>query len=148
IALDNTEATFDSTEKIPIPTQTAVQGAGVTTSITKENVTLSIKIKPQINKISNFVKLDVETKLGDVSGRAPTAGVRDLAFATLERSAKTTVVVGGSGTVVLGGLMRDRINESTQKIPLLGDIPILGWLFRAKNSTVEKTNLLMFITPK
>ena len=60
IALDNTEANFESAEKIPVPTITAVQGAGVRLSITKESVPLSIKIKPQINKISNFVKLDVD----------------------------------------------------------------------------------------
>ena len=147
IALDNSEATFESAEKIPVPTTTAVQGAGVSTSITKESVSLSIKIKPQINKVSNFVKLDVTTKLADISGRQPPAQVAGLAFSTLERNAQTTVVVGDSDTVVIGGLMRDKLNDSVSKIPILGDIPLLGWLFRAQSTTTEKTNLLIFLTP-
>src|SRR5262249_36447037 len=134
-------------EKIPVPTTTAVQGAGVSTSVTKESVSLSIKIKPQINKMSNFVKLDVTTKLADVSGRAPPAQVAGLAFSTIERNAQTTVVVGDSDTVVIGGLSADKVNDKVTKIPLLGDIPLLGWLFRAKNTTSSKTNLLIFLTP-
>ncbi|HLE01085.1 MAG TPA: type II secretion system secretin GspD [Bdellovibrionota bacterium] len=147
IALDNSEATFESSEKIPVPTTTAVQGAGVSTSITKESVSLKMKIKPQINKMSNFVKLDIEAQLADISNRAPPAQVAGLAFATTERNAKTTVVVGDADSVVIGGLVRDKINDSVSKIPVLGDIPLLGWLFRAKNSTSEKTNLLIFLTP-
>jgi len=147
IALDNSEANFESSENLPVPTSTAVQGAGVTQSVTKERVALSIKIKPQINKMSNFVKLDITTKLGDISDRALPAEVRDKAYATLERTAQTTVVVGDSDTVVIGGLMRDKMNESVSKIPLLGDIPLIGWLFRAKTASSEKTNLLIFMTP-
>ncbi|HCM39298.1 MAG: type II secretion system protein GspD [Bdellovibrionales bacterium GWB1_52_6] len=147
IALDNTEATFESTEKIPLPVSTAVQGAGVATSIQRENVSLSIKIKPQINKISSFVKLDVETKLAGFSNRTLPTAVQGLALALLERSAKTTVVVGDGDTIVIGGLMRDNVNDTVSKIPILGDIPLLGWLFRAKSTTVEKTNLLIFLTP-
>lgn len=147
IALDNSEANFESTEKIPVLVSTAVQGAGVSTSTSKENVSLSIKIKPQINKMSNFVKLDITTKLGDVSNRVLPSQVANLAFATLERSAQTTVVVGDSDTVVIGGLMRDKVSETVSKIPLLGDIPLLGWLFRSKSSQTEKTNLLIFMTP-
>ncbi len=147
IALDNSEATFESAEKIPVPTTTAVQGAGVSTSITKESVSLSIKLKPQINKITNFVKLDVEAKLEDISGRAPPPQVAGLAFATIGRSAKTTVVVGDADTIVIGGLIRDKQSDTVTKVPILGDIPLLGWLFRAKNSRAEKTNLLIFMTP-
>ena len=69
------------------------------------------------------------------------------AFATLQRSAKTTVVVGDSDTIVIGGLIRDKIQESVNKIPILGDIPVLGWLFKSKTSQVDKTNLVVFMTP-
>lgn len=147
IALDNQEATFESSEKIPVPVTTAVQGAGVSTSIQKEPVTLSIKIKPQINKLSNFVKLDIQAKLGDVTNRSVPEALQSQAFATLERSAQTTVVVGDTDTVVIGGLIRDKTTEAISKIPLLGDIPLLGWLFRARDSSTEKTNLLIFMTP-
>ncbi len=146
LTLDNTEATFESAEKIPIPTVTAIQGS-TSTSITKEAVSLSIKIKPQINKLSNFVKLDVTTKLADISNRELPAQVQQLAFATTERNAQTSVVVADSDTVVLGGLIRDKQSEIVSKVPLLGDIPLLGWLFRSKSTTAEKTNLLIFMTP-
>jgi type II secretory pathway component GspD/PulD (secretin) len=91
--------------------------------------------------------MDVQTKLGNIENRPLPKAVQDSAFATQERTAKTTVVVGDSDTVVIGGLMRDNISDTVAKIPLLGDIPILGWLFSAKSTTVEKTNLLIFLTP-
>ncbi len=147
IALDNSEANFESAEKIPLLTSTAIQGAGVSTSITKESVAVSIKIKPQINKMSNFIKLDVTTKLGDISSRALPSAVQGQAFATLDRTAQTTVVVGDSDTVVLGGLIRDKQADTVNKIPILGDIPLLGWLFKSKITSVEKSNLLIFMTP-
>jgi hypothetical protein len=57
-------------------------------------------------------------------------------------------MVSDTDTIVLGGLTRDKSTEVMNKVPLLGDIPILGWLFKSKNSTIEKTNLMIFITPK
>jgi general secretion pathway protein D len=146
LTLDNTEATFETAERIPFPTTTAVQGT-VSASVSKENVSLVITIKPQINKISNFVKLDIQAKLADISGRELPAQVRDLAVATVERNAKTSIVVADKDTVVLGGLMRDNVSEQISKVPILGDIPILGWLFKAKRTQTTKTNLLIFITP-
>lgn len=147
IALDNTEATFESSENIPILTSTAVPNAGVAQTVTKERIALTMKIKPQINKMSNFVKLDVEVKSGDVENRQLPQAVQNQAFATLDRTAKTTVVVGDADTVVIGGLTRDKVNDSVTKIPLLGDIPLLGWLFKATKTEVTKTNLLVFLTP-
>jgi general secretion pathway protein D len=146
-ALDNSEANFESAEKIPYLTSTAVQGAGVSNSIQKESVAVSIKIKPQINKMSNFVKLDVTAKLGDIETRALPSAVQDQAYATLDRTTQTTVVVGDADTVVLGGLVRDKTSDTISKIPLLGDIPLLGWLFKSKTTTVAKSNLLIFMTP-
>ena len=148
IALDNSEANFESAEKIPVQTQTSVQGAGVSTGFTKESVALSIKIKPQINKLTNFVKLDITTKIGDINNANVPASLVNQAFGTIDRTAQTTVVVGDSDTVVLGGLTRDKISETINKIPLLGDIPLLGWLFKSKTSQVAKNNLLIFLTPK
>ena len=90
LTLDNTEATFESSEKIPYPTTTAVQGS-VATSVAKESVSLTIKLKPQINKISNFVKLDIKAKLADISSRELPAQVKDLAFATIELALKNAL---------------------------------------------------------
>jgi general secretion pathway protein D len=147
IALDNTEASFESSENIPILTSTAVPNAGVAQSVTKERIVLSMKIKPQINKLSNFVKLDIETKDGEIEHITLPSAVQNLAFATLDRTAKTTVIVADGDTVVIGGLIRDNVNDQVTKIPILGDIPLLGWLFKATNTTISKSNLLVFLTP-
>jgi len=66
---------------------------------------------------------------------------------TSKRSASTTVVVKDSQTMVIGGLIRDNVTSAESKVPFLGDIPILGWLFKSKSTRVEKTNLMIFITP-
>ncbi len=147
IALDNSEANFESAEKIPYPVSNAVQGAGVTNSIQKESVALSIKIKPQINKITNFVKLEVTAKMGSLQTVGVPKALQDTAFATLDRTTQTTVVIGDSDTIVLGGLIRDKTEEVVNKIPLLGDIPLLGWLFKSKTTSTSKNNLLIFMTP-
>ena len=148
IALDNTQASFKSTEKIPILKQTVVPNVGTQVTPDSQPVELSIALKPSINKMSNFVKLEVEANFGDVSGRALPSAVAGQAIATLDRTAKTSVVVGDGDTVALGGLTRDKVAETQTKIPVLGDIPVLGWLFKSKQSTTEKSNLLIFLTPR
>ncbi|HEY5599406.1 MAG TPA: hypothetical protein VIK48_01835, partial [Candidatus Manganitrophaceae bacterium] len=64
-----------------------------------------------------------------------------------KRSANTTVIVHHAQTVVIGGLIRDNIVITQRKVPLLGDIPLLGWLFKFQSKRFEKTNLLIFLTP-
>ncbi|MBN20628.1 MAG: type II secretion system protein GspD [Bdellovibrionaceae bacterium] len=148
LTLDNVEAKFESNEKIPVPSTTTTGNTGVVNaSVSKEPIGISISIKPQINKLSSFVKLEIKAKLEAISARKPPAAVADQAFATLERTAETEVVVADHDTVVLGGLIRDRQDEIEAKVPLLGDIPVLGWLFRSTTRTSQKTNLLLFITP-
>lgn len=148
LTLDNQEASIEISENIPTLTSTAVQGAGVQQSVSREKVALKLQIKPQINKISNFVKLDITQQLDDISTRLPPKGVADLAVATTGRSSKTTVVVQDGDTIAMGGLIRDKVTEVSNKVPLLGDIPLLGWLFRSKATASTKQNLLVFITPK
>ncbi|NDG85200.1 MAG: type II secretion system protein GspD [Proteobacteria bacterium] len=148
MTLDNTEAVFDSTDKIPVP-KVNNAGLGVSTYSTEDkDIPLTIKVKPQLNKISNFIKLDIKAKVGDVTNRALPKAVQDLAVSTIVRSAETSVMVADSDTVVLGGLIRDKTTEVINKVPLLGDIPILGWLFKSRASTLEKSNLMIFITPR
>ena len=147
LTLDNQEASIEISENIPVPTVTNVQGSS-TTGVTREKVALTLKIKPQINKISNFVKLDIDQKLEDIDNRPLPSAVSNLAFATTSRASKTTVVVQDGDTVAMGGLVRDKITETSTKVPLLGDIPVLGWLFRSKSTQTSKTNLLVFMTPQ
>jgi general secretion pathway protein D len=147
IALDNTEATFESAEKIPVSSTTLTATGLSQQNITKEPVALSIKIKPQINKVTNFVKMDVATKLSEIQQTNVPKSLQGQTFSTLERTASTTVIVGDSDTVVLGGLIRSTSSETVTKIPILGDIPLLGWLFRAKNTQALKSNLVILMTP-
>jgi general secretion pathway protein D len=147
LTLDNTEATFESAEKIPVLSQTVSNGT-VSTGTTKEDVSISLKIKPAINKMSNFVKLDIEAKLQDFSNRKLPDALANQAVAINSRTAKTSVVCADGDTIVLGGLVRDVANDTVAKIPVLGDIPVLGWLFRSKDTNSTKSNLLIFITPK
>jgi general secretion pathway protein D len=148
MTMDNTEAIFESSDKIPVPTVTNTGLGTSQVSVTKETVPLTIKIKPQLNKISNFIKLDIKADIQDISNRALPSAVENQAFATLGRKVETSVMVSDSDTVVLGGLIRDKSQESINKVPLLGDIPILGWLFKSRKAEVTKSNLLLFITPK
>lgn len=145
--LDNQEAKIEISEKIPIPTQSTNANLLTQTTVSKESVSLILRIKPQINKSSNFVKLEIHQQMEDISERQPPKAVQDLAFATSNRASDTMVMVQDGDTVVIGGLVRDKSVDATTKVPILGDIPILGWLFRSKSSNVVKQNLLVFITP-
>jgi type II secretory pathway component GspD/PulD (secretin) len=129
-------------------TTTSTATGVVSSSPSKEKVALSIKITPQINKISNFVKMKVEAKLDSLDPSAVPQALQNQTFGTQSRTATTTVVVADKDTVVLGGLTRDVETETVKKIPILGDIPILGWLFKSSQAQKTKTNLLVFLTPR
>ncbi len=120
---------------------------GVTQNITPIPITLSIKLTPQINKMTNFVKMAVSTKMGDINNQSVPKSLEGQSIAVIERTANTSVIVGDSDTVILGGLIRTKIDETVNKIPILGDIPLLGWLFRAKTTKSNKTNLVIMMTP-
>ena len=84
----------------------------------------------------------------DFSNRELPTAIQSQAFATVERNIDTEVMVADKDTIVLGGLARDNQTETVAKVPLLGDIPILGWLFSSHKRTTEKVNLLIFMTPQ
>jgi general secretion pathway protein D len=148
LALDNSEAIFEVGESIPTPeTATAASGT-TTTSIKQQKVGMTLKITPQINKVTRFVKLKIEQKMQDFSNRPLPSGLQSQGVATVERNTNTTVVVRDKDTIAMGGLMRDRETMTESKVPLLGDIPVLGWLFKNRQRQVEKVNLLFFLTPR
>ena len=144
LALDNEEAEFEVGESIPI-TEVSMNNNITTQSIKTQDVTLKIKIKPQINKVTRFIKLKIDQDIRDF---APNAQRSAQGVATTTRRAVTTVVVRDRDTIAMGGLMRDQLADTENKVPLLGDIPILGWLFKSKTSRVSKINLLFFLTPQ
>ena len=102
---------------------------------------------PQINE-SDMVRLSVEQTVEDIlpsSAQGPLAALAGPSTST--RSVKTTVIAQDNQTIVIGGLIQDRFTTQLRKVPLLGDIPILGYLFKSKTKTKVKSNLLVFLTP-
>ncbi|MBW2699715.1 MAG: type II secretion system secretin GspD [Deltaproteobacteria bacterium] len=109
--------------------------------INRQEVGLTLKLKPQINE-GDYIRIELEEELSEVKDSSNPLGPT-----TTKRSAKTVVVVKDQQTVVIGGLMREKLDVGETKIPILGDIPVLGWLFRTKRTQKTKTNLLLFLTP-
>lgn len=149
MALDNQEAEIEIGEKVPVGATVNTAATGVTTTTPdREDVTLQLKLKPHISPGSNKMRLEIELKQDGIAERqveASDAGGSGLT--TTKRNAKTNVIVRDGDTVVLGGLTREKESENITKIPLLGDIPILGWLFKGKTTSKVKENLVMFLTP-
>ena len=116
-------------------------GLGGGVSVQRQDVALTLRITPQINE-SNFVRLEIEEEVEDVQSIDPVLGPR-----TTTRQARTTVVVQDQQTIVIGGLMRDTTTEDVGKVPFLGDIPLIGRLFRHTSTRSVKTNLLLLLTP-
>lgn len=143
LVLDNTEAEFEVGSTVPVK-ETQTTNGTITTSTKNQEAKLSLKITPQINKVTRFVKLKINQTINDFVGELDTSGSGN---ATTTRSAITEVIVKDKDTVAMGGLLRDRETVSFNKVPLLGDIPVLGWLFKSKGRKIDKVNLLMFMTP-
>jgi general secretion pathway protein D len=148
VTLDNEEAEIVIGENVPFLTGSFTStGAsdGATNpfqTIQREDVGLTLKIKPQINE-GDALRLEIEQEVSSIADSV--AGASDLV--TNKRSIKTNVMVDNGQVVVLGGLIEENVRESEQKVPLLGDIPLLGALFRSNTGDVEKTNLMVFIHP-
>ena len=149
VTLDNKEAEIVVGQNVPFVTGSFSSVGGGTANpttpfqtINRQNVGLTLKVKPQINEGST-IKLDVEQKVDSLA--AGIQGAADLITNT--RSIRTSVLVDDGEVVVLGGLITDNLRETTQKVPFLGDLPLLGSLFRYKSSNKEKTNLMVFLHP-
>ncbi|HZA50473.1 MAG TPA: type II secretion system secretin GspD [Myxococcaceae bacterium] len=123
------------------PAQLSGLFGGFVTPINRQNVELKLTVKPQIND-SDFIRLAITEQTEEIAGTHPVLGPT-----TSKRSAKTTVVARDQETIVLGGIMQDRTIEGVSKVPILGDLPILGHLFREETREKVKLNLLLFLTP-
>ena len=110
-------------------------------SIQRQDIELSMKITPIINA-SDMVRLKIEQQIQDVGDKDPQLGPT-----WTKRKIKTTVVVRDQQSVVIGGLISDRVSYTESKVPLLGDIPLLGYLFKYTKRDKKKTNLLLLLTP-
>lgn len=144
LAMDNTEAEFEVGTTVPIRKESTT-GSTTTTSTETQEAKLSLKITPQINKVTRFVTLKINQAIDDFIGELNTSGT---GAATTTRSAITEVMVKDRETIAMGGLLRDRETVTFNKVPLLGDIPVLGWLFKNQTRQIDKVNLLFFLTPR
>ncbi len=148
LTMDNEEAEITVGSNVPFPTGQQIGTAGITTSaIQREDVGIKLKITPQINE-SDFIRMNISTEISEVS-ESPVEGLDPnvVGLTTSKRAAQTVVVVKDRQSVVIGGLIKDVVNDAEAKVPILGDIPIIGWLFRYSKHRVEKVNLLIFLTP-
>ncbi|ERP91581.1 general secretion pathway protein D [Marinobacter sp. ES-1] len=147
ITLDNQESEIIVGQNVPFRTgESTVTGDGTTnpfTTIERRDVGLSLKVTPTISA-DGLVRLVVEQTTEDIS-TTNVAGASDLI--TNKREIKTTVLADDGETVVLGGLIKDDYQVSKSKVPLLGDIPLLGRLFSSESETRVKRNLLVFLRP-
>lgn len=143
---DNKEAEIIVGENVPFLSKFEREGASVSQpllqSIERKDVGITLRIKPQISE-GDYIKLDIYQEISAVSTTASTA----TDIITTKRSAKTSVVVRNKQTVVIGGLIQDKEIKNVTRVPLLSDIPFLGWLFKSTSTTKQKTNLLVYLTP-
>ncbi|HTN50968.1 MAG TPA: type II secretion system secretin GspD [Anaeromyxobacter sp.] len=109
--------------------------------IQRQNVELRLKIKPQINE-GGSVRLTIDEQTEEIVSSDPQLGPT-----TAKRSVKTQIVAKDQSTIVLGGLIQDRAVRSVRKVPFLGSLPVIGWLFRSTDTIKQKSNLLLFLTP-
>jgi len=148
VTLDNQEAEIVVGQNVPFVTgqYTNTGAAGGSTNpfqtIKREDVGLKLRVKPQINE-GNSIKLEIEQEVSNVT--RSTVATADVV--TNKRTIKTTVMVDDGGMVVLGGLMDEKLNDTIQKVPGLGDLPLLGGLFRYQKADKTKRNLLVFLHP-
>jgi general secretion pathway protein D len=146
LTLDNEEARIVIGQNVPFITgQYALSGAATTPTpfqtIERRDVGLTLRIKPQISE-GGTVRLQIYQEVSSIQDRTNIAGV-----ITNKRAVESTVLVDDGQIIVIGGLIQDSVNSTVEKVPVLGDIPVLGALFRYNSRSRSKTNLLVFLQP-
>ena len=142
LTLDNEEASFIVGDEVPTLTGSTPSSGNDNPyqTIERKEVGIKLTVTPQVNA-GDAVKLTIEQEVSNVNGRTPV----DVTFST--RKVNTSVMVKTGDTVVIGGLLDENVQESVSKVPLLGDIPVLGHLFRSTSSKKVKKNLMVFLRP-
>ncbi|MDA8429860.1 MAG: type II secretion system secretin GspD [Geobacteraceae bacterium] len=139
---DNKEAEINVGENVPFRGSSTLSSGISQTSIERKDIGINLKIKPQISE-GDYIRMDINQEISAVKNDKGQA----VDLVTTKRSAKTSIVVKDKETVVIGGLIQDQEGETVSKVPFLGDIPLLGWLFKTKVKTHQKTNLMILLTP-
>ena len=145
LTMDNEESSIIVGQEIPITTGESLgtDNTNPFRTVSREEVGIKLLVKPQINE-GNSIRLDIEQEVSSVFGPL-TIGASEIA--TNKREIKTAVMVEDSEIIVLGGLISDDVQEFERKVPLLGDIPLLGRLFKSTTSSRSKKNLVVFLKP-
>jgi len=151
VTMDNQEAELKVAQEVPFVTgqftnTTAVTGGTVNPfqTIQRQEVGTILKVTPTISPEGSAVMLKISIESSSI-GQKP-AGAVDLV--TNKRTITTTVLIEDGGVVVLGGLIEDNSVKGEQRVPYLGNIPLIGLLFKTRNATSTKNNLILFIRPK
>ena len=148
ITVDNEEAKIVVGRNVPFITgQFTSTGTGTTNpfqTVERKDVGITLRIKPQIGE-GGTVRLTIFQESSDVIAQA--TGTGGTGPTTSKRSIESNVIVDDGAILVLGGLIEDRFEDNKSKIPLLGDIPVLGALFRSESRTKRRTNLMVFLRP-
>ncbi len=142
MTLDNQEASFIVGEEVPTITGSSASSGNDNPfqTIERKEVGVKLKVTPQINE-GDAVQLTIEQEVSQVLGSTSV----DVTFA--KRQVNTTILADSGQTIVIGGLLDDKVIESISKVPLLGDIPWIGHLFKSTSSSTQKRNLMVFIKP-
>jgi general secretion pathway protein D len=147
LASDNQEASITVGQEVPFIRNTRTTDTGQTiNTIEYEDIGIILNVTPHVNP-DGLVVLDVAPEISTLTGETVPISETVNAPVFAKRSAQTRVAVPNGQTIVIGGLMEDRITDTIQKVPLLGDIPLLGALFRRTIQSKAKTELLVFLTP-
>ncbi|MGZ8993161.1 MAG: type II secretion system secretin GspD [Burkholderiaceae bacterium] len=145
--LDNEEAKFLVGQNIPLITGSFTQTAGAATNpfqtFERKDIGLQLRVKPQISE-GGVVRLAIYQELSSIQNTLTAA---QGGIITNKRSFESSVLVEDGNIVVLGGLIEDRVDNSKSQVPVLGDVPVVGGLFRYENRGRRKTNLLVFLRP-
>jgi type IV pilus assembly protein PilQ len=144
--LNNKEATINITDQVPYTTTESAVGSGGAT-VTTQKVTyvpsgITLKVTPTINS-DGRISMHLNPEVSQASGGSATTPPN-----TNTRSTNTNVIVRDGETIVIGGLIRDSQSDDVYKVPILGDIPLLGMLFRKKSVARKRLELLIFVTPR
>jgi general secretion pathway protein D len=148
LTTDNESAEIVIADNIPFVTGQIFSNTfnNPTTTVERQDVGITLQITPSINE-SDMVRLTLYTESSSVTDSPAGLSASQVGITTAKRSADSVVVVQSRQTVIIGGLMKDNIAYIESKVPILGDIPVLGYLFKSSKRSIEKTNLLIFITP-
>jgi general secretion pathway protein D len=149
LTLDNEEASIEVGQNIPFVTQVIESSQTTDRPIQNfqyKDVGVTLKVTPQINE-DGFIRLKMEESVKSVISQTALRGTV-LAPTTTYRTAKTTITVKDGETAVIGGLIETKLDRGTTQTPCLGNIPAFGWLFKTTSDRDEKTNLMVFLTPR